>query len=408
MRVKVLQCHNLYQLPGGEDRVVEDEAALLTEHGHEVVQYTRHNDEVDQTGKLSLALGTIWSRQTQRHLRDLVRREKPDIAHFHNTLPLMSPSAYYAVRAEGVPVVQTLHNYRLACPKATFLRDDQVCEACLHKRIKWPAVMHACYRDNRSATAALSAMLTVHGSVLGTYRKQVDAYIACSSFSAEKMIVSGLPADRVHIKPNFVNHDPGPGTGTGGYALFLGRLSPEKGIKVLLDTWNILGNDIPLRIVGKGPLEDDVARYTRGKSHIQHQAYVDNEELERILREAACMVLPSMSYEGFPKVIVEAYSHGLPVIATDVGAMTCTVVEGVTGRRFAYGDAADMARVLREVFANPQTLATYRHHARQTFEQEYTADINYQRLMEIYEIARQTFSGETGKAAASQVKVGVA
>ncbi|MEM1110143.1 MAG: glycosyltransferase, partial [Planctomycetota bacterium] len=158
--MKILQCHNLYQLAGGEDSVFKDERELLESRGHEVVQYILHNDAVNDVSKLRLAAGTVWSRKSAGELRELVRREKPDVAHFHNTLPLMSPSSYHAVRSEGVPVVQTLHNYRLLCPKATFFRDNHICEECLHKRVKLPAIKHGCYRDSRAATAAVTAMLT--------------------------------------------------------------------------------------------------------------------------------------------------------------------------------------------------------------------------------------------------------
>jgi len=394
-QLKVLQCHNLYQLAGGEDRVVEDERELLTQQGHQVAQYQRHNDDIENISKLRLAAGTLWSRRTVRELRELVKREKPNIAHFHNTVPLMSPAAYHAVRGLGVPVVQTLHNYRLLCPKATFLRDDNICEDCLGKRFKWPAIKHACYRDNRSATAALTTMLTIHGAI-GTYRRQVDAYIACSNFTREKMIEGGLPAQHIYYKPNFVSTDPGPGSGKGGYALYLGRLSAEKGIKILIEAWETLAQTIPLTIVGTGPLQDEVKAFADRHANVTLLGWVDFEELNRIVANASCLVLPTMNYEGFPKVIVEAFAHGLPVVATDIGAMRHAVVEGVTGHRHRYGDAQDMARVVKELFDHPQQLAALRITARETFEREYTAQTNYDKLLNIYEHARDTFNATRG------------
>ncbi|MEM8739034.1 MAG: glycosyltransferase family 4 protein [Planctomycetota bacterium] len=387
--MKVLQCHNLYRQPGGEDRVVEDEKRLLEEHGHEVVSFTLHNDQVADLSKPRLAAGTVWSRRSARALRELVRRERPDIAHFHNTLPLMSPSSYYAVRGEGVPVVQTLHNYRLLCPKATFFRDNRVCEDCLTKKIKWPAVVHGCYRDSRSASAAVAAMLTVHG-VAGTYRRAIDAYIVCSEFTQQKLIQGGYPADRLHYKPNFVTDDPGVGSGGGGYPLYVGRLSSEKGIEVLARAWELLP-DTPLHLVGQGPMSPMVEDLKARRPRIVHHAYVEFAELQKIMADAAFIVLPSMTYEGFPKVIAEAYSHGVPVVATDTGAMTHIVVEGVTGRRFGYGDAEGLATIVRELMGDPDQVLRLRRGARTAYETAYTADANYRRLLEIYRHAQQRF-----------------
>jgi len=387
--MKILQCHNLYQLAGGEDSVVNDERALLESRGHEVVQYVLHNDAVDDVSRLRLAAGTIWSRKSAKALRELVRREKPDIAHFHNTLPLMSPSSYHAVRAEGVAVVQTLHNYRLLCPKATFFRDNQICEDCLHKKVKWPAIKHGCYRDSRSASAAVTAMLTVHG-VIGTYRKAIDAYIACSEFTRSKMIEGGYPGDRIHYKPNFIAEDPGVGSGDGGYAMYLGRLSPDKGIEVLVKAWDQL-DEVPLQIVGKGPVGEQVTALADRHDLVTHHTWLTFEELGKILGKASFLVLPTMNYEGFPRVIVEAYGHGVPVVASDIGAMGRVVVDGETGRHVKYGDAEDLARVVRELMNDPEQLQRLRRGARLAYEQSYTADINYATMISIYQKARDRF-----------------
>ncbi len=388
--MKILQCHNLYQLAGGEDSVVADERALLESRGHEVVQYILHNNAVDDVSRLRLAAGTIWSRKSANALRELIRREKPDIAHFHNTLPLMSPSSYHAVRAEGVAVVQTLHNYRLLCPKATFFRDNQICEDCLHKSIKWPAIKHGCYRDSRSASAAVVAMLTVHGTI-GTYRKAIDAYIACSEFTRDKMIEGGYPADRIHYKPNFIAEDPGVGGGDGGYAMYLGRLSPDKGIEVLVNAWDQLG-DVPLQVVGKGPIEDQIVGLADRHDLVTHHNWLSFEALDKILGKASFLVLPSMNYEGFPRVIVEAYGHGVPVVASNIGAMGRVIVDGETGRHVKYGDADDLARVVRELMNDPQQVQRLRRGARLAYEQAYTADINYDTMISIYQQARERFN----------------
>ncbi len=398
--MKILQCHNLYQMPGGEDRVVQDERQLLESRGHEVITHTLHNDAVNELSKVRLAAGTIWSQRSAQRLRELVGQHRPDIAHFHNTLPLMSPAGYYAVREQGVPVVQTLHNYRLLCPKATFFRDGKICEDCLHKTFKWPAIKHACYRENRAASATIAAMLTVHGQ-LGTYRRAIDAYIACSEFTRDKMIQGGYPGDRIHYKPNFVPEDPGVGSGAGGYPMYLGRLSPEKGINVLVEAWHQLDH-APLQVVGQGPEEAAVEALVQQQPQVQHETWVSEPRLGQVLGNAAFLILPTMNYEGFPKVIVEAYAHGLPVVATDIGAMGRVVVDGVTGRHFPYGDAAALAAIVRELLSDPDQLARLRRGARRAYETSYTAETNYQRLMEIYDRARTTYDHRKSEKSASR------
>ncbi len=245
----MLLLHNRYQQPGGEDQVFAAEGNLLEAHGHQVLRYTRHNDQVTDQNPLALAGATVWNQAVYRELRTLIRRERPQVAHFHNTLPMISPAAYYAARAEGVPVVQTLHNYRLLCPNALFYRDGQVCEDCLGKAVPWPGVVHACYRESRASSGAVATMLTAHRAI-GTWKKAVDMYVALTEFARQKFVQGGLPAEKIVVKPNFIEPDPGSGEGRGHYALFVGRLSQEKGVDTLLAAWEQLGEKVPLKIVG--------------------------------------------------------------------------------------------------------------------------------------------------------------
>ena len=404
--MKVLQCHNRYQMHGGEDGVVADERRLLESRGHSVVPFELHNDDVAELSKPRLAAGTIWSRSSAGKLRSLCRSERPDVAHFHNTVPLMSPSSYYAVRGEGVPVVQTLHNYRLLCPKATFFRDGKLCEKCLGKRVPWPAVRHACYRDDRAASATLTAMLTVHRSY-GTYRNRVDAYICCSDFTRQKMIAGGLPVDRLHVKPNFVFDDPGPGSGAGGYVLYLGRLSREKGVSVLAEAWRQL-QDVPLEVIGRGPEQDTIDRLIDEGHPVRRHHWVEDDRLRELMAGAAVLVLPSVNYEGFPRVIVEAYSHGLPVIATGIGAMAEVVEDRCTGRHFRYADPTDLARVVRETLGNPRPLQQMREAARRAFVERYTDETNYRQLMSIYQAAAERRARPPRVAEADPASISVA
>ena len=384
--MNIIQCHNYYQIPGGEDAVVEDERALLASHGHRVTQFIRHNDEVKHISPARLAARTIWSRSAARALEALVRKEQADVVHFHNTMPQISPSAYYAARRAGAAVVQTLHNYRLLCPKGTFFRNNTICEQCAGKTVAWPAVRHACYRDSRPASAVLTVMGATH-RLLRTYDRKVDAYIAASLFTREKMLANGLPGDRLHVKPNFIVEDPGIGTGDGGYALFLGRLSPEKGLDTLIAAWDRMERPLPLKIVGSGPMEAEAEALAERHAHVQCLGWVGQPDLGEVIRRASVLVLPSLNYEGFPKVIVEAYAAGLPIVASRLGSMQDAVVEGQTGRLFKPGDGDELAQTVSALMSENVQLASMRKQARQQYESHYTAQVNYDQLTAIYNLA---------------------
>ncbi len=382
--VKILVVHNYYQQPGGEDRVFEDESELLASHGHEVVKFAKHNDSVKEMSSWSLAARTIWNSQVAREIGELVRSHRADIVHFHNTLPLISPAAYYAARQAGAAVVQTLHNYRLACPKSTFFREGAPCESCLGKAVAWPAVLHGCYRDSRAATATVAAMLGVH-RLRGTYRKAVDAYIALTQFAREKMIEAGLPAEKLHLRPNYMLDDPGAGSGNGEYALFLGRLSPEKGIATMLDAWQRYDPGVPLVICGDGPLAPEVEQAATRSDRIKWLPRRPHAELLERLGRASLLVVPSQWYEGFPKTIVEAYSKGTPVVASRLGSMVELIDDGVTGAKFTPGNAVELAATVRQTLENKSQLERMRVAARHKFETCYSAVACYERLLEIYE-----------------------
>lgn len=384
--MNIIQCHNYYQIPGGEDAVVEDERALLASHGHRVTQFTRHNNEVSNSSTARLAARTIWSRSAARELEALVRKEKAAVVHFHNTMPQISPSAYYAARRAGAAVVQTLHNYRLLCPKGTFFRNNSICEECAGKIVAWPAVRHACYRDSRAGSAVLTVMGAAH-RLIRTYDRKVDAYIAASQFTREKMLTNGLPEERLHVKPNFIVDDPGIGVGDGGYALYLGRLSPEKGLDTLITAWDRLERAVPLMIVGSGPMQAEVETLAERHGHVRYLGWVGQPELGDVIRRASLLVLPSLNYEGFPKVIVEAYAAGLPIVASRLGAMQHAVAEGRTGRLFKAGDADELAQQVLALLSETEPLASMRRQAREQYESKYTAQVNYDQLLGIYDMA---------------------
>ncbi len=390
--MKILVCHNYYQQRGGEDQVFADEAALLTDRGHEVIPYTLHNDAIDAMGRLKVAARTMWNRQSYRELRALIRRERPRLMHCTNTFPLISPAAYHAAKAEGAAVVQSLHNYRLICPKAVLMRDNRVCEDCLGKLVAWPAIRHGCYRESRAATTVLAGMLAAH-RLWGTYRHRVDRYIVLTEFARQKFIEAGFPANRLAVKPNFVAPDPGPGDGACGYALFVGRLSQEKGVETLLSAWTSRPELPPLKIVGDGPLADRVRDAAAVSPHIDWLGARSCKDVQQLMGNAAFLVFPSIWYEGLPKTIIEAFSRGTPVVASRLGSMSELVEHNRTGLLFEAGNVAAMVQAVREIAAHPARLSAMRRAARQRFEAQFTAETNYERLMMIYAAALSAHHG---------------
>jgi glycosyltransferase involved in cell wall biosynthesis len=385
-QMKILAVHNRYQRPGGEDQVFVDETALLEARNHRVLRYEVHNDQVEQMNRLTLAKDTVWNTSAYRELGALIRRERPDVVHFHNTLPLVSPAGYYAARAEGVPVIQTLHNYRLLCPVSLFFRDGRVCEDCMGKAVPWPGVVHKCYRGSRAASGVIATMLTVHRA-MRTWTEMVDVYVALTEFARKKFIEGGLPAGKIVVKPNFVAPDPGRGPGGGGYALFVGRLAPEKGTGTMLAAWERLGTRMPLKIVGDGPLRDRVVGAATRQSHVEWLGHRPVEEVHALMGKADMLVFPSQWYETFGRVAAEAFAAGTPVIAANIGAVAELVEHGRTGLKFRPGDPEDLVTQVEWALSHPAELQSMREEVRAEFEAKYTAERNYRALMEIYESA---------------------
>ena len=380
--MKILQVHNLYQQPGGEDLIVADEARLLEARGHEVVRHTVHNDQVSSLSSVSLAQRTIWSQPAHRDVRAAIARHQPQLVHVHNTLPLLSPSVYYAASAERVPVVQTLHNYRLACPAALCFRGGAPCTECVGGFIPWRAIRHACYRNSRPASAAVATMLSVH-RLLKTWDKPA-VYVALTAFARDMFIDAGVPPDKLVVKPNFVDPDPGAGTGSGDYAVFVGRLSAEKGIQTLLRAWRDVGPQVRLLIIGDGPLASTVAAATHDLPSVTWLERRNPPEILSILRDAKFLVFPSECYETFGRVIVEAFATATPVIAAGHGAAAELVADGVTGFHFRPGDPSDLAAKVLHLNSDPPVRIQMRAAARKEFDTRYTADINYESLVAIY------------------------
>jgi glycosyltransferase involved in cell wall biosynthesis len=390
--MKLLVVHNRYQQPGGEDTVFRAEGDLLRRAGHQLVAYVRHNDDIAPNGFVSLArlaMGTVWARESYRAIRNLIRREKPDVAHFHNTFPLISPSAYYACREASVPVVQSLHNPRLLCPAATLYRKHTVCEECVGKIVPWPGVAHGCYRNSRLQTGVVAAMLTFH-RLLGTWHEQVDTFVVFTEFYRRKFVKGGVPAEKIVLKPHFVHPDPGVRSGRGDYALLVGRLAEEKGIPTVLAAWKKL-KQIPLKVRGDGPLLPAVQAFgTSDGVAVEWVPRLSKPALASFLKGARFLVWPSQGfYETFGLVAVEAFACGVPVIASRLGAMEEIVEDGRTGLHFTPGDADDLAAKVEWAWSHPKEMEAMGREARAEYEAKYTAERNYEMLMDIYRRAME-------------------
>jgi glycosyltransferase involved in cell wall biosynthesis len=387
LRPNVLLVHNTYQQGGGEDVVFAAEAALLRQRGHGVVEYREDNQRLQAMNRLQAAAQTIWSQSSHHKLLQTIRQAHPDVIHIHNTFLLISPSAYYACQEAGVPVVQTLHNYRLLCPSASFFRDERVCEDCLGRTPPWPGIVHACYRGSRTQTAVVAAMLTAHRA-LKTWHTQVDLYIALTAFARTKLIEGGLPQGRLVLKPNFVHPDPGVSAQDGRYALFVGRLSPDKGVLTLLRAWQRL-KAIPLKVVGDGLLIDDMQAFVQAHQlqNIELLGRRPRQEVLALMQGARFLVFPSQWYECFPVTIAEAFACGVPVLASRLGAMEEIVEDGYIGLHFNAGDPDDLAAKVEWAWHHPELTVAMGCAARAEYERKYTAERNYQSLMEIYQTA---------------------
>ena len=383
--MKVLIVHNYYQQPGGEEQICATEATLLESYGHEVLRYTLDNVDIKGMNPLLLK-NMMWNSNVYRDLRSLIRDQKPQIAHFHNTFPIISPAAYHAAKDEGIPVVKTLHNYRLLCPNGLFFRQGKVCEDCLGTPFFLPGIIHGCYRGSRPGSGMVAAIQSFHW-LLGTWTQTVDVFIAYSRFAMDKFIEGGIPAEKLAFKTNFLYPAPQPGEGKGGYGVFVGRLSVEKGLGVMLDAWRQLGGKMPLKIVGDGPMAGLVTEAVKEMPEIEWLGRLPLEQVYEVIDNAAFLVFPSEWYETFGRVAIEAFAKGTPVVASKIGAISELIDHERTGLLFRPSDSSDLAEKINWLLANPQALSQMRQEARAEFEAKYQAADNYKRLLEIYESA---------------------
>jgi glycosyltransferase involved in cell wall biosynthesis len=385
--LNIISVHNRYLMAGGEDQVFESEARLLRERGHNVTQVEEQNAYPDSVAtKIGMAVECVWSRKWHREFRERLQRERPDVVHIHNLFPRISPSIYYACRREGVPVVQTLHNYRLLCAGAELYRDGKVCEECLDHGVM-RGIRYGCYQGSKLGTAVLTIMVDVHRRAR-TWTNMVDCYIALTEFSRNKFISGGLPADRIRVKPNFVLPDPGMKSGAGDYALFVGRMVKSKGVPSMLEAWEKL-SAVPLHIVGDGPCKEQIesAQQAGKLSSVTYRGRLPRAETLAVMKKARFLVFPSEWYEGFPVTIAEAFACGVPVVASRLGAMEEIIADGVTGLHFEAGNVEDLRRKVEWAWEHPIEMQEMGRRARREFERKYMAEQNIRMLEEAYEFA---------------------
>jgi len=382
----VLIVHNYYKIPGGEDTVVSNEMEMLRRNGHKVVLYSRNNTEIDSFsvfGKLKLPFTAIFSMKTYREIVKIIRREKIDIVHVHNTLSLISPAVYYAARHCKVPVVQTIHNFRLLCPGAAFYRDGHVCEDCTQKGLGC-AVKHSCYRQSRAQTLVCVVSTMIH-RMLGIYGR--ISYICLTEFNKEKLTgLRQIASERVYIKPNFVNDGDSsavPEADRSGF-VFISRLDKLKGIDILLEAWKIMGDDAPeLTICGNGPMEDWCREFIaeNGLTRVEMKGLVSNSEAIRLMSMSKALVLPTQWYEGFPMSMVEAFSVGTPVICSSLGNAGDMVTEGENGAKFE----ADSPETLVEAIQRFESYSGIYRRTKEHYQNNYTEEHNYRIMSDIYD-----------------------
>lgn len=397
--MNILLVHNFYRSssPSGENAVFEAERELLRARGHEVLEFTRHSDELARAGALGTlkgAVATPWNPASVGTVRRILLRERPEILHAHNTFPLISPAVFRAARGLPTATVLTLHNYRTVCAAAIPMREGRPCTECLDRRSVLPALRYGCYRGSHLATAPLAASIALHRA-MGTWRRDVDAFIALTQFQRGELARAGLPEERIRVKPHFYADPPAPTPWREreARAVFLGRLGEEKGVRFLLEAWRSWGEGAPrLELIGDGPKRAALEARVREaglEGRVVLRGQLPFAQAQQIVAHSRLLILPSIWFEGFPMVIREAYALGVPVAASRLGSMAELVEEGRTGVLFEPGDAPSLLRAVRGAWEAQEKLEAMGAGARQAFEAQYTAEANYDRLMAIYEEARE-------------------
>ncbi|MFD0317794.1 glycosyltransferase [Streptomyces flavalbus] len=394
----VLVVHNRYASaqPSGENKVVDQEVALLREGGHRVGVFERRSDDIaarSLPGKAALPLLVPWNPAVRRQLAARLRAERPDVVHVHNVFPLLSPAVLAACADAGVPAVATLHNYTQVCPPGTLQRDGRPCSECVGGS-PLPAVRHGCYRDSRLATVPLAVSLSVNRR---RWWSGVTRFLCISAAQREVLVRSGMPRERLAVKHNFVPDPDARRTGPGEHLLYLGRLAETKGVRLLMAAWDELaaagGVGVPLVIAGTGPLEREVTAWAAGRDDVRYVGLYDPAQCRAAIARSVAVVAPSTWLEAFGLVVVEAMAAGVPVVAAGHGAFVELVEEGVTGLLHRPGEPASLASSLRRISADPARNREMGEAARRRYEQDFSPAVGLERLVDEYRTAIKTNGG---------------
>lgn len=383
--MKILVIHNGYLEGGGEEEVVNSEIEMLRRFSHQVVFYQRSNREIKSFSLYHkmcfLAKEIVWSKETYKKIKEIIKKENPDIAHLHNVFLMISPSIYYALAEENIPVVQSLHNYKLYCPKGIFYNNRKVCEVCKNGNFM-PSVIHKCWRNSFVLSFLLAKMLNFHFKKK-TFENNIDTFIAQSEFSKSKFTELGLSEDKIFVKPNFVDLKIESNKDKGHYALFIGRLIDYKGIKTLISAHKRFP-DFYLKIIGEGPLGKKLEAETQCTANIEWLGRLPNERVIEHIRRSRFVIFPSQCYENMPRVIIESFACGVPVIASRLGAAVEIIRDGQTGLHFTPGDPVDLASKIKWAWENSKKMEEIGERAKKKYEEKYTLGKNYEMLMDIY------------------------
>jgi glycosyltransferase involved in cell wall biosynthesis len=380
--MRILFLHNRYIYRGGEDESREQEISMLRSRGEEVIEYVLDNAELSSANLITVGLESIWNTSQFHKVKQLLRSEKPDIMKVDNFFPRLSPSIFSAAKEMGTPTALSVRNYRLICPSANLFRDGHVCTTCVGSKLALAAIQHRCYRKSYLQSAAVVAS-NAYSHLRGVWTNSVDRFIAVSNFVKQQLVAGGFPEDRILVKPNFIS-DSGVGDGSGGYGLYVGRLTEEKGVRSLLTAWRDIPQSVCLKIIGDGPLESVVREASQKDSRIEFLGRKSLSDVCEYLGRAAFLIFPSEWYEPFGRTVVEAYSKGTPVIAASTPPMRAMVEDGVTGLLFNPGDSKQLASVVNNLLIDTERLKLLRAKARERYLTTYTEEQNYQQLIDIF------------------------
>jgi glycosyltransferase involved in cell wall biosynthesis len=392
--MKILIVHNRYRptAPSGENAVVDQESSALSSRGHDVQLFQRHSEDIASWSPLrraTLPARLLWSKDSRDAITESLAHFRPDVVHVHNTFPLVTPSVLYACRDAGVPVVATVHNYKLGCASGTFFRDGRVCHDCLGNT-SLPALAHGCYRGSPAATAPIVLGSWLHAAA---WQTMITAYIFISAAQRDLLAPIGLPADRSFVKHNFVPAPPPYAEiGTEPQVAYVGRLDAAKGAPFLMRTWDafrVRRPSSPLRliVVGGGEMSDAVAGWATTRPSVTFAGHIPRTEVSRTLAASRAVVVPSQWEETFGMVAVEAMAAGTAAIASAHGAFPELITQGTDGALFPPTDIDALVDIFADVDDNPQRWDTYGERGRQTYRSRFSPDAGVDRLLEIYRFA---------------------